>query len=94
MLGLVLAASTCAGEPLLQVDWVVRDHDQVISQGGVHWRDTRARWAEDSIERSIGGFGGESNKKYVLDLRFTKDASTLKVTNPHLIVIMQRPTDF
>lgn len=94
MLGLVLASDTCTGEPLLQVDWVLRDHDQVMAQGGVHWRDTRGRWAEDYMERSVGGFGEESNKKYVLELRFTKDASALNVTNPHLVVIMQKPTDF
>jgi hypothetical protein len=97
MLGLRLFASgadSCGSEPLLQVDWVVRDHDQVIAQGGVHWRDTGGRWAEDFIDRSIGGFGGESKKKYVLELRFTGDASALNVTNPRLIVIMQKPTDF
>ena len=95
LLGLqVFAPQTCGGEPLLQVQWAVRDRDQVIAQGGVHWRDSQGRWAQDFIDREIGYFGGESKKKYVLELRFTNDASALNLTNPHLIVIMQKPTDF
>lgn len=48
----------------------------------------------DSIDKDLGHFVGEKNKKYVLEITFTKDGSALNVTNPHLIVIMSKPTDF
>jgi hypothetical protein len=46
------------------------------------------------IDRVLGQFVGERNKKYVLEVKFTEDGSALNVTNPHLIVMMTKPTDF
>jgi hypothetical protein len=33
---------------------------------------------------------GESGKKYVVEVKFTKDGTPLNVANPHLIVILVR----
>jgi hypothetical protein len=94
MMGLNPALYKCDKEPLLQVDWILRDHEEVVAQGCVHVPDTHGSWADDSIERYIGSFGGEGKKTYVLELRFTKDGSALNVVDPRLIVIMSKPTDF
>lgn len=94
MMGLNLPLHKCDKEPLLQVDWILRDREEVVAQGCVHVADSRGSWADDSIERHIGSFGGEGQKTYVLELRFTKNGSALNVADPHLIVIMSKPTDF
>jgi hypothetical protein len=40
----------------------------------------------------LGKFVGESRKKYVVEVKFTRDGTALDVTNPHLIVISgQKP---
>lgn len=94
MMGLRLPLHNCEEEPLLQVDWILRDHDEVVAQGCVHVADTHGGWADDFIERDIGRFGGEGKRRYVLELRFTKDGAALNVAAPRLIVIMSKPTDF
>jgi hypothetical protein len=96
MLGLEtpLPDPKCNQEPLLQADWVVWDEGHVVDRGSVHRRDGRGGWANASIDRFLGHFVGERNKKYVLEVKFTKDGSALNVTNPHLIVMMTKPTDF
>ncbi len=96
MLGLQSAMPdpNCNKEPLLQADWVVWDEGQVVDHGSVHRRDGRGGWADASIDRFLGHFVGERNKKYVLEVKFTRDGSALNVTNPHLIVMMTKPTDF
>jgi hypothetical protein len=38
----------------------------------------------------LGKFMGESRKKYVVEVKFTRDGTALDVTNPHLIVISAR----
>lgn len=95
MLGLIPAGepNNCDKEPLLQVDWVIRCRWGVMARGGVHWRDNWGGWADESIDRYIGTFAGESKQKCVLELKFNKDASALNAANPHLIVIMQKATD-
>lgn len=95
MLGLAtpLPDPNCSQEPLLQADWKVWDNGRVVDYGSAHRRDGRGGWAEDSIDRYLGHFVGEAKKKYVLEVKFTKDGSALNVTNPHLIVMMTKPTD-
>jgi hypothetical protein len=96
MLGLTVAMPdpNCNKEPLLQADWVLWDEGQVVHHGSVHRRDRGGSWADASIDRVLGGFVGERNKNYLLEVKFTKDGSALNVTNPHLIVMMTKPTDF
>lgn len=96
MLGLEtpLADPNCNKEPLLQADWKVWDNGQAVYRGSARRRNGHGGWAEDSIEKWLGHFVGEKNKKYVLEVTFTTDGSALNVTNPHLIVMMTKPTDF
>jgi len=51
MMGLNLPLHKCDKEPLLQVDWILRDHEEVVAQGCVHVADNHGSWANDSIER-------------------------------------------
>ncbi len=96
MLGLEapLPNPDCSKEPMLQADWTLWDNGHLVGRGAAHLRNGRGGWAEDSIDRYLGNFVGETKKKYVLEVKFTKDASALDVTNPHLIVMMTKPTDF
>jgi len=84
----------CNEEPLLQADWTVWDNGRVVDHGSAHRRNYSGAWAKDSIEKWLGHFVGEAKKKYVLEVKFTRDASALNVTNPDLIVMMTKPTDF
>ena len=96
MLGLTTALPDpkCNKEPLLQTDWTVWDTGHLVDRGSAHRRDGRGGWADDSIDRYLGDFVGEAKKRYMLEGKFTKDGSALNVTNPHLIVMMTKPTDF
>jgi len=44
-------------------------------------------WDAKNIIIQVGSFGPEPGKKYVVQLHFTKDGSSLNIANPHLIVI-------
>lgn len=43
-----------------------------------------------NIYRQLGSFATEAGKKYIVEVRFTKDASALNVANPHLLIIRHR----
>jgi hypothetical protein len=83
----------CDKEPLLQADWTLWDNGQIVHRGKARGRDGGG-WANDSMDKYLGNFVGEGKKKYVLEVKFTKDGSALNVTNRHLIVMMTKPTDF
>ncbi|HXN72804.1 MAG TPA: hypothetical protein VN861_09665 [Candidatus Acidoferrales bacterium] len=83
----------CDKEPLLQADWTLWDKGQIVHRGKANRRGGGG-WANDSIDKYLGNFVGEAKKEYVLEVNFTKDGSALNVTNPHLIVMMTKPTDF
>lgn len=82
----------CDKDPLLQADWTLWDNGQFVQRGKAHRRDGGG-WAQDSIDKYLGHFVGEPKKKYVLEVTFIKDGSALNVTDPHLIVMMSKPTD-
>jgi hypothetical protein len=44
-------------------------------------------WTEQHMFKILGPFMGESGKKYVVEMRFTKDGTPLNACNPHLIVV-------
>lgn len=80
-------------EPLLQTEWTVRDGDRIVERGKTA---THVCTFEDKhIYMCVGVFTGEVGKdepathgnKYVVEIKFTKDAAALNVTNPRLIVI-------
>lgn len=88
-----LSSYNCDVEPLLQADWTVCENGQVVDRGSAHGKG-RGASSDQFLDRFLGHFVGEAKKRYVLEVKFTKDGSALNVTNPHLIVMMTKPTDF
>jgi hypothetical protein len=80
-------------ERLLDADWKVLDGDRIVAQGSVHGTDDNFGTSKEFLSRVLGTFVGEKDKKYVLEVKFTKDGTPLNVTNPHLIVMMTKATD-
>jgi hypothetical protein len=72
-------------ESLLQASWRVLDGEQVVAEGTSS--DHPGEYTDKYMFKFLGQFMGESQKKYVVDVRFTKDGTPLNATNPHLIVI-------
>jgi hypothetical protein len=46
-------------------------------------------YTKDYIFKFLGNFPAIAGKKYVVEVKFTKDGTPLNVANPHLIVIKQ-----
>jgi hypothetical protein len=81
-------------ETLLEADWTVWDGDHSVAHGSVHGIDSNVDVStKDLMSRRIGDFVGEKGKRYILEVKFTKDGTPLNVTHPHLIVMMTKPTD-
>ena len=78
-------ASACDRQSVVQANWSVTSGGVVIAKGSID-ADKGAGWANDTIERGIGRFNGESGRSYILDVDFTTDGSALSATDPHLIV--------
>lgn len=75
-----------SNDPLLRADWTVLDEGHVVSSGSTTTK-TDAKFTEKYIFKFLGGFAGKAGRKYVVEVRFTKDGTPLNVANPHLIVI-------
>lgn len=73
-------------DPLLRADWTVRDGEQIVDQGS-STTSADAKFENKYIYKFLGSFGGQAGKKYVVEVKFTWDGSSLNVANPHLIVI-------
>lgn len=78
-----------ADDPLLRADWTVWSAGQLVSGGSSPLEDHGA-YPAHFLLKGLGVFHGESGKKYVVELKFTKDGSALNEANPHLIVILVR----
>jgi hypothetical protein len=79
----------CKKEPLIQAHWTVVDHGHVVSQGSSSGFGP-AEFTNKYLFKFLGKFVGQSGKKYVVEVKFTKDGTPLNVANPHLIVILVR----
>jgi hypothetical protein len=93
MMGVIsgpLESKDCSSnDPLLQADWTVWDGEHIVDKGTIP--DTCACAFENKhIYRLLGSFGGDAAKKYVVEVKFTKDGTPLNVANPHLIVILHK----
>jgi hypothetical protein len=92
MMGLMagsLDLKDCKKEQLLEADWTVLDEEHIVAQGSsVGWGG--AMYTKEHMFKFLGTFMGAANKKYVVEVTFTKDGTPLNVTNPHLIVILVR----
>jgi hypothetical protein len=92
MMGLLsgpLDKKDCPQEPLLQAGWTVWADGKVIAQGSTPDR-CACEFTDKYLFKIFGPFVGESGKKYVVEMKFTKDGTQLNATNPHLIVILVR----
>jgi len=45
-------------------------------------------WSDSFMDRYLGEFVGEANKKYVVEVKVIKDGTPLKELNPRLVVRM------
>ena len=72
-------------DPLLRADWTVWDGDHMVDQGSSTIVGD-GKIGGHHIFKFLGKFRGESGRKYILKVKFTKDGTPLNVANPHLIV--------
>ena len=70
---------------LLRADWTVWEDGKIASSGS-STTEVDAKYTKDNIFKFLGKFPALSGKKYVLEVKFTKDGTPLNVANPHLIV--------
>jgi hypothetical protein len=61
----------------------------IVSRGSIP-DNCACSFDAEHIYRQIGSFATQKNKKYIVEVRFTKDASALNVANPHLLVIRHK----
>lgn len=78
-----------SNDPLLRADWKVLDGDQIVDKGSIPDR-CACKFEDKYIYKFLGSFAGEAGKKYVVEVKFTRDGTPLNVANPHLIVIRHR----
>jgi hypothetical protein len=79
----------CEKKPLIEAEWKVWDDGHVVSQGSSSGFGA-AKFENKYLYKFLGYFGGEAGKKYVVEVKFTKDGTPLNVANPHLIVIQYK----
>ncbi len=84
--GVVPPTDKCRAQAVLEADWKVLEGDHIVAQGHAGGISDEFEAGKDYIARYIGNFQGESKHKYVVEVTFTKDGSSLDVTNPRLIV--------
>jgi len=82
-----LDSQACSrNDPLLQADWTVREGENIVDHGSIPGRCS-CEFTDKYIFKFLGSFFGDVGKKYVVEVKFTKDGTPLKLANPHLIVI-------
>ena len=72
-------------DPQLRADWAVWDGEHMVDQGSSTIVGD-GKIGGHHIFKFLGKFRGESGRKYILKVKFTKDGTPLNVANPHLIV--------
>jgi len=85
-----LASKDCStNDPLLRADWAVWDREHLVDRGSVP-ATCDCKFANKYMFKFLGSFVGELGKKYVVEVKFTKDGTPLNIANPHLIVIKHK----
>jgi hypothetical protein len=84
--GVVPPTDKCRAQAVVEVEWRVLDGETVVAHGSDGGISGQFEAGKDYLARYIGDFQGQSKHKYVVELTFTKDGSSLNVTNPRLIV--------
>ena len=72
-------------DPLLRAEWTVWDGEHMVDHGS-STTVADGKIGGGHIFKFLGKFRGESGRKYILKVKFTKDGTPLNVANPHLIV--------
>jgi len=86
--GLLDSKDCSSDDPLLRTDWTVWNEGHLVSSGS-STTSAAAKFTKGNIFKFLGSFPALSGKKYVVEVKFTKDGTPLNVANPHLIVIKQ-----
>ena len=73
-------------DPILRADWTVWEGEHIVQWGSIP-DGCGCIFTDKNIFKMIGSFPLEAGKKYVVQVRFTKEGSPLNVANPRLIVI-------
>jgi hypothetical protein len=73
---------------VLEAEWKVLDGDHVVAQGTARGSHGDVAYAGSFMDRYLGEFVGEANKKYVVEVKFTRNGTALDKLNPRLIVRM------
>jgi hypothetical protein len=76
-------------DPLLRADWTVWEDAHIVQWGSIP-DNCGCIFMDKYIFKQLGSFPAEAGKKYVVQIHFTKDGTSLNVANPHLIVIQHR----
>jgi hypothetical protein len=61
----------------------------VVSRGSIP-DNCACSFTAKYIYRQLGSFATQAGKKYMVEVRFTKDAGALNVANPHLLIIRHK----
>lgn len=61
----------------------------IVSRGSIPDNCT-CSFTDKNIYRQLGSFRTQADKKYMVEVRFTKDASALNVANPRLLIIRHK----
>jgi hypothetical protein len=72
---------------VIDAEWKILDGEHIVAQGTTPGYGDMA-WSDSFMDRYLGQFVGEANKKYVLEVKFIKDGTLLKELNPRLFVRM------
>ncbi len=75
-------------DEVIEAEWKVLDGEHIVAQGTAKGSNGGLGWSDSFMDRYLGEFVGEANKKYVVEVKFTKDGTPLKEFNPRLIVRM------
>jgi hypothetical protein len=84
--GVVPPTDKCRAQAVVELEWRVLDGENVVAHGSAGEISDQFEAGKDYLGRYIGQFQGQAKHKYVVELTFTKDGSSLNVTNPRLIV--------
>ena len=79
------AKNCTSDDPLLSAEWTVLEDGKIVSSGSSTAK-ADDKYTKENIFKFLGKFPALSGKKYVLEVKFTKDGTPLNVANPHLIV--------
>ena len=78
----------CKWESLLDFRWRVVDGNEVVAEGTESGRSNGFGFdaSKDKLSRNVASFKAVAHHKYIVELTFLKDASTLNVAQPRLTV--------